>query len=334
MIDEQLAAELAARIADAERMRTPTKQISQLHPEFGIDDAYADPARRSPAGRGRRVASCGRAKIGLTSKVMQEAVGITEPDHGVIYDDMFYGDGDTIPFDRFIAPRLEVELAFVLGCDLAGPGCTIDDVLDATEYVTPAVEILDARIQMRDPDTRRTRTIVDTISDNAADAGIVVGEQRFGARELDLPWVCAVLRRNGVVEESGVAAAVLDHPANGVAWLADRLARHAASRCGRVSCCSPGRSRGPSGSRRATSSSPTMARWDGWSFASRDALGRRAQSVDAADFVGAAGVVVPVDAVLDAVLDEAPSELEPEPDDSLLPEPEEPDPFDERLSVL
>jgi 2-oxo-hept-3-ene-1,7-dioate hydratase len=114
-------------------------------------------------------------KIGLTSKVMQDAVGITEPDHGVIYDDMFYAHGDTIPFDRFIAPRLEVELAFVLGRDLAGPGCTLDDVLDATDYVTPAIEILDARIQMKDPDTGSTRTIVDTVSDNAADAGIVVG---------------------------------------------------------------------------------------------------------------------------------------------------------------
>jgi len=153
-------------------------------------------------------------------------VGITEPDHGVIYDDMFYGHGDTIPFDRFIAPRLEVELAFVLGAELRGPGCSVDDVLAATDYVTPAVEILDARFQMTDPDTGSTRTIVDTISDNAADAGIVVGAQRFGPRELDLPWVCAVLRRNGVVEESGVAAAVLDHPATGVAWLADRLARH------------------------------------------------------------------------------------------------------------
>ncbi len=222
MIDAQLATELAQRIADAERTRIPTKQISQLHPEFTIDDAYAvqQAGVRLAESAGRVVRA---RKIGLTSKVMQDVVGITEPDHGVIYDDMFYAHGDTIPFDRFIAPRLEVELAFVLGRDLAGPGCTIDDVLDATEYVTPAIEILDARIQMKDPESGSGRTIVDTVSDNAADAGIVVGDQRFGARELDLPWVCAVLRRNGVIEESGVAAAVLDHPATGVAWLADRL---------------------------------------------------------------------------------------------------------------
>jgi 2-oxo-hept-3-ene-1,7-dioate hydratase len=225
VITDEQATEIARRLRDAERTRVPTKQVSQLHPEFGIDEAYTIQRAgvRLAEGDGRVVRA---RKIGLTSKVMQDAVGITEPDHGVIYDDMFHAHGDTIPFDRFIAPRLEVELAFVLGADLAGPGRTLDDVLDATEYVTPAVEILDARFQMTDPDTGSTRTIVDTISDNAADAGIVVGEQRFGPRELDLPWVCAVLRRNGVVEESGVAAAVLDHPANGIVWLADRLAHH------------------------------------------------------------------------------------------------------------
>jgi 2-oxo-hept-3-ene-1,7-dioate hydratase len=145
----------------------------------------------------------------------------------VIYDDMFYGHGDTVPFDRFIAPRLEVELAFVLGHDLSGPDCTVEHVLAACEYVTPAIEILDARIQMKDPDTGSGRTIVDTVADNAADGGIVVARQQFDPDELDLPWVCAVLRRNGQIEESGVAAAVLDHPARGVAWLADRLHRQA-----------------------------------------------------------------------------------------------------------
>ena len=225
MITDEQATEIARRIRDAERTRTPTKQLSQLHPDFGIDEAYSvqQAGVRLAEADGRVVRA---RKIGLTSKVMQEAVGITEPDHGVIYDDMFYEHGDHIPFDRFIAPRLEVELAFVLGTDLRGPGCTLDDVLDATEYVTPAVEILDARFQMTDPDTGSSRTIVDTIADNAADAGIVLGGQEVGPRSVDLPWVCAVLRRNGVVEESGVAAAVLDHPANGIAWLADRLARH------------------------------------------------------------------------------------------------------------
>lgn len=225
MITDEQATEIARRIREAERTRVPTRQVSRMHPALGIDDAYA--IQRAGVRLAEEAGRVVRArKIGLTSKVMQEAVGITEPDHGVIYDDMFHGHGDTIPFDRFIAPRLEVELAFVLGADLGGPGCTLDEVLAATAYVTPAVEILDARIQMTDPDTGATRTIVDTIADNAADAGIVVGPGRFDPHQLDLPWVCAVLRRNGVVEESGVAAAVLDHPANGIVWLADRLARH------------------------------------------------------------------------------------------------------------
>ena len=224
MIDDELAEQLARSIAEAERTKTPTKQISQLFPELTIDDAYAVQAAgvRLAEASGRRVRA---RKIGLTSKVMQDAVGVDTPDTGVIYDDMFYGDGDTVPFDRFIAPRLEVELAFVLGRPLVGPECTIEQVLAATEYVTPAIEILDARIQMKDPDTGSGRTIVDTVADNAADGGIVVGRQQFDPSELDLPWVCAVLRRNGQIEESGVAAAVLDHPARGVAWLADRLHR-------------------------------------------------------------------------------------------------------------
>jgi 2-oxo-hept-3-ene-1,7-dioate hydratase len=139
---------------------------------------------------------------------------------------MFVEDGGTVPAGRFIRPRVEVELAFVLGTDLKGPGSTLFDVLRATEYVTPALEILDARVQMSDPATGHLRTIVDTIADNAADAGIVLGGRVVRADEVDLRRVSALLLRNAVIEESGVAAAVLGHPANGVAWLANRLAPH------------------------------------------------------------------------------------------------------------
>jgi 2-oxo-hept-3-ene-1,7-dioate hydratase len=226
MIDEQQANQLAERILEAERTKQPARQLSQSHPELTIADAYA--VQRAGV---RLAEASGRVvrarKIGLTSKVMQDAVGIDEPDSGVIYDDMFYEHGDTVPFDRFIAPRIEVELAFVLGDDLSGPDCTLEHVLEASSYVTPACEILDARIQMVDPDTGSTRTIVDTVADNAADGGIVIAHQRFDVHEVDLPWVCAILRRNGQIEESGVAAAVLDHPARGVAWLANRLSEQA-----------------------------------------------------------------------------------------------------------
>jgi 2-oxo-hept-3-ene-1,7-dioate hydratase len=168
-------------------------------------------------------------KIGLTSRAMQVSSQIDEPDYGALLDDMFFDDCSALPHDRFIVPRLEVELAFVLGRPLEGPGCTIFDVLAATDYVTPALEIIDARIHQVDPETQRPRKVFDTISDNAANAGVVLGGRPVRPGDLDLRWVSAVCYRNGVIEESGVASAVLNHPANGVAWLANKLARHGAS---------------------------------------------------------------------------------------------------------
>src|ERR1700742_2429802 len=159
-------------------------------------------------------------KIGLTSKVMQRAVSIDEPDYGALFDDMFIEDGGRIPLGRYIRPRVEVELAFVLGEQVSGPGVTLFDIMRATEFVTPALEILDARVQMVDPETGHQRTIVDTIADNAADAGVVMGGRTVRPFDVDLRWVAALFYRNGMIEESGVAAAVLNHPANGVVWLA------------------------------------------------------------------------------------------------------------------
>ena len=172
---------------------------------------------------GRKVAG---HKIGLTSRAMQQSSQIDEPDYGVLLDDMVFSPDTQLPFARFIVPRVEVELAFILHRRLAGPGCTLEAVLDATEWVIPAIEIIDARIQQVDAETKRTRKVFDTISDNAANAGIVMGGRRVRPREVDLRWVAALCYRNGVIEESGVAAAVLDHPANGVAWLANKLAPH------------------------------------------------------------------------------------------------------------
>jgi 2-oxo-hept-3-ene-1,7-dioate hydratase len=139
---------------------------------------------------------------------------------------MFYADAGPIPFDRFHAPRIEVELAFVLKSPLKGPDCTLFDVLNATDYVTPALEILETRMHRVDPETKAPRKVTDTISDNAANAALVVGGRPFRPLEADLRWIGALLFRNGQIEETGIAAGVLNHPANGVAWLANRLARH------------------------------------------------------------------------------------------------------------
>src|SRR5579862_5601044 len=205
MLSEQTIAEAARRLDQAEKSRKQIRQFSLDFPEITIEDAYAIQkawvALKLAAGRTIR-----GHKIGLTSKAMQYSSNINEPDYGALLDDMFFADGSSIPTERFIVPRLEVELAFVLGKPLQGPNCTIFDVLSATEYVTPAVEIIDARIQQVDPETKATRKVFDTISDNAAGAALVAGGRPFRPLDTDLRWVSAVCYRNGAIEESGVAA--------------------------------------------------------------------------------------------------------------------------------
>ncbi|MCY1207830.1 2-oxo-hept-4-ene-1,7-dioate hydratase [compost metagenome] len=223
MLDASIIQQAAARLDAAERSREQVRQFSLDHPEITIDDAYA--IQRAWVARkirdGRKLVG---HKIGLTSRAMQVSSNITEPDYGALLDNMLFDEGSDIPFDRFIVPRVEVELAFILGKPLRGPNCTIFDVLDATEWVIPALEIIDARIQQVDPDTKVTRKVFDTISDNAANAGVVMGGRAVRPTEIDLRRVPAILYRNGVIEESGVSAAVLNHPAKGVAWLANKLA--------------------------------------------------------------------------------------------------------------
>jgi 2-oxo-hept-3-ene-1,7-dioate hydratase len=154
---------------------------------------------------------------------MQQSSQIDEPDYGTLLDDMFFEPG-AIPSERFIAPRVEVELAFILKHGLAGEQVDVEEVLAATDFVQPAIEIIDARIEQFDRHTKAMRKVFDTISDNAANAGIILGGHRRDPRTLDLPWVGAILRQNGVVEETGLAAGVQGHPAVGVAWLARKLA--------------------------------------------------------------------------------------------------------------
>jgi 2-oxo-hept-3-ene-1,7-dioate hydratase len=220
--DAQITAE--ARLLDkAERNRTQIRQSTSVHPHMTIDEAYRVQAAwlELRLERGERLVG---HKIGLTSHAMQQAMNITTPDSGFLTDAMVFSPGEGPPAGDFCDPRIEVELAFVLGGDLAGEHLDIDDVLDATDYVTPAVELIAARTYRTDPATGRTRTVVDTIADNAADAGIICGGLRVGPREVDLRWVGALAYRNGAITETGVAAGVLDHPARGIVWLARRYA--------------------------------------------------------------------------------------------------------------
>ena len=224
MLDDATIAALAAELHDAQRRRVQVRHFSLRHPGMTIDDGYAIQRAwlKTRLAEGRVVK--GR-KIGLTSRAMQQASQIDEPDFAPLLDDMFFAPGP-IPFDRFIAPRVEVELAFVLSRPLRGPGVSLADVLAATDHVTPAVEIIDARIEQFDRDTQAPRKVFDTIADFAANAGIVVGAESVRPNDVDLRWVGAILAKNGVVEETGLAAGVLDHPGNGVVWLANKIAAY------------------------------------------------------------------------------------------------------------
>jgi 2-oxo-hept-3-ene-1,7-dioate hydratase len=216
--EEQIAA-IADELAAAEQSRTMIPLLTARFPEMTVEDSYAvqNEWRRRGIAAGRR--PVGR-KIGLTSKVMQAATGITEPDYGAIFADQVFESGAVIEHAQYSNVRIEVELAFVLGEAIEGPNATVFDVMRATEYVVPALEVLSSRIEMQG------RTIVDTISDNAALGGMVYGGNPTDPHAVDLRWVSALLYRNEVIEETGVAAAVLNHPATGVAWLANKLAQH------------------------------------------------------------------------------------------------------------
>ena len=164
-------------------------------------------------------------KIGLTSRAMQQALGITTPDSGVLLDNMLFQSGDTVAKGRFIQPRIESEIAFVMAADIAGAGHSREDVIAATAHVSPCLEILDTRILRADPDTEKARIITDTVSDNAANAGIVMGDKTHALNAHDLRWVGAIVARDGVVEETGLGAGVLNDPVTGIIWLLDRLAQ-------------------------------------------------------------------------------------------------------------
>ena len=201
----------------AEKERKQAVQLSKTWPDITIEDSYAistEVNKRKLAAGAKLIGH----KVGLTSKAMQRSSQIDEPDFGYLLDHMLIADGAKIPHENYCRPRVEIELAFVMGKTLKGPGLGLADVLRATEYVVPAIEIVDARLQ--DP-----RKIMDTVADNGAAAGIVVGGRPVKPLDVDLRWVGGIMYKNSEIEETGVAAGVLGHPALGVAWLANKLAR-------------------------------------------------------------------------------------------------------------
>ena len=217
-------AEAAKALFEADENRKQIGLLSLKYPKIDMADSYAIQSLlvNNKILAGNEVIGW---KIGLTSKAMQNALNINTPDSGVLLSDMVFENGSTISANRFIQPRIEAEIAFVMKSDLSGIASRLD-VLSATEYVCPSIEILDTRVLRSDPKTGKTRIVFDTISDNAANAGIVLGNKRHDPEDIDLRWVGAIVSRDGEVEETGLGAGVLNDPVMGIAWLAERLGKY------------------------------------------------------------------------------------------------------------
>lgn len=208
--------DLAVELLQAWETRVPVDPLTERFPGLTVAQAYeiqlAGIRRRLEGGR--RVVG---KKIGLTSKAMQDLLGVHEPDYGHLLDDMVVPNGQAVPMSRLLQPRCEGEIAFLLKRDLVGPGVTVAEVLAATEAVLPALEIVDSRVR----DWRIQ--IQDTVADNASSALLVLGDKLTPVHGLDLRLVGMVLEKNGQVAATGAGAAVLGHPAAAVAWLANKL---------------------------------------------------------------------------------------------------------------
>lgn len=216
MLRDATRDELAADLAQAERSRDPIGQLTAAHPEIDVVDAYEIQLIniRQRVAEGARVVG---HKVGLSSPIMQQMMGVDEPDYGHLLDDMQVFEDTPVQASRYLSPRVEVEVGFILAADLPGAGCTEDDVLAATEALVPAIELIDTRI--KDWQIK----ICDTIADNASAAGFVLGAARVPPADLDVRAIDAKLTRNGEVVAEGRSDAVLGNPATAVAWLAGKV---------------------------------------------------------------------------------------------------------------
>lgn len=211
-------AQLAEALLKAEERRQPIEALTDLYPNMTQDEAYAVQLAvvERKVSRGLRVVG---KKIGLTSRAMQEMFGVNQPDYGHILDAMVWNHAEPLPMDRLIQPKCEGEIAFVLGEDIQGPGVNLAQVLKATRYVIPVLEVIDSRIR----DWRIK--LADTIADNASSAMVVLGGRALPPGELDLRLTGMLLEKNGQIVATASGAAVLGHPAAAVAWLANKLAQ-------------------------------------------------------------------------------------------------------------
>ncbi|BAX94636.1 2-keto-4-pentenoate hydratase [Mycobacterium shigaense] len=208
--------ELAAELAQAERSREPMAPLTSAHPDIDVVDAYEIQLIniRQRVAEGARVLG---HKVGLSSKAMQQMMGVDEPDYGHLLDEMQVFEDVPVQTKRYLYPRVEVEVGFILAEDLPGSGCTEDDVLAATEALVPSIELIDTRI------TDWKIALCDTIADNASSAGFVLGEARVSPADVDVKAIDAVLTRNGEVIAEGRSDAVLGNPVTAVAWLARKV---------------------------------------------------------------------------------------------------------------
>ena len=225
MLTSKEIAKAAHDLYQAELTKQQIDLISNRHPGFTIEESYAiqDALVDLKLRDGRKQIGW---KIGLTSRAMQMALNIETPDSGVIFDDMYFPNGSRIPENKFFEPRIEAEIAFIMGKDLATNDLSRESIIAATKQIAPALEILETRVVRYNPVTKTYRNVCDTIADNAANAGIVLGDDRFGISEADLRWLGGIIKRNGTVEETGLGAGILDDPITSVLWLAKRLAEY------------------------------------------------------------------------------------------------------------
>jgi 2-keto-4-pentenoate hydratase len=190
--------------------------LTGTYPGLTVDQAYAVQRRQAVTrtDAGARVIGF---KIGLTSAAMRQQLGVEEPDYGHLFTDMLYAADSPIPTSAFLQPRAEPEIALVLGRTLGGPGLGVADVLAASAYALPAIEIIDSRI------TDWRIGLEDTIADNASSGGLVLGSTPTAIAGRDLSLAGCVLRRNGRIQHTGAGAAVLGSPLQAATWLANVL---------------------------------------------------------------------------------------------------------------